>query len=225
MDEINSPKWKIKTFKRYGIISPRTTPTGKPSFTAGKTGWMGTHEHWLPSLIATASKYDAAACRFLQGHILDHIIGGRITPKSIHFAPRTAARNRCGFPTAIRRCNRCRSAIQEIGPLIRRVFLPEKASSGPSPTSRQQEFRMLVHFAEQHNLPGAKEAGDNYRNNPEADYHKFVAEMTGLDRDMAKPSISPRSTAAAQPGSRRKPASRWSKRRRSWRNTTPGCRS
>ena len=26
MDEINSPKWKIATFERYGIISPRKTP-------------------------------------------------------------------------------------------------------------------------------------------------------------------------------------------------------
>ena len=26
MDEINSREWKIKTFERYGIISPRKTP-------------------------------------------------------------------------------------------------------------------------------------------------------------------------------------------------------
>ena len=26
MDEINSPKWKVATFERYGIISPRKTP-------------------------------------------------------------------------------------------------------------------------------------------------------------------------------------------------------
>ena len=34
-------EWKIKTFDRYGIVSPRNTPKGKPSFAAGKSGWMG----------------------------------------------------------------------------------------------------------------------------------------------------------------------------------------
>ena len=29
MDEINSPKWKVATFERYGIISPRKTPKGR----------------------------------------------------------------------------------------------------------------------------------------------------------------------------------------------------
>jgi hypothetical protein len=35
-------------------------------------------EHWLPRLISTASKYDSAACKFLEGHILEHIVNGRI---------------------------------------------------------------------------------------------------------------------------------------------------
>ena len=38
----------------------------------------------------------------------------------------------------------------------------------------------------QHGLPGAKEAAEAYRTNPNADFHTVVAEMTGLDRDMAK---------------------------------------
>jgi len=50
MDEINSPKWKVATFEHYNIISPHKTPKGAPSFTAGNSGWMGGHEHWLPNL-------------------------------------------------------------------------------------------------------------------------------------------------------------------------------
>ena len=78
MDEINGRKWKAKTFERYGIISPRKTPKGKPSFSAGNSGWMGGHEHWLPRLIALANKYHDRAATFIQGHILDHIVNGRI---------------------------------------------------------------------------------------------------------------------------------------------------
>ena len=39
---------------------------------------MVNHEHWLPQLIVTASKYDAAGHKFLEGHILEHIVNGRI---------------------------------------------------------------------------------------------------------------------------------------------------
>ena len=43
-----------------------------------------------------------------------------------------------------------------------------------------------MHYAVQHELRGAQEAADAYRNNPDADFHNVVAEMTGLDRDAAK---------------------------------------
>jgi DNA polymerase I-like protein with 3'-5' exonuclease and polymerase domains len=35
-------------------------------------------------------------------------------------------------------------------------------------------------------LRGAREAAEIYRNNPDADFHALVADMTGLDRDTAK---------------------------------------
>ena len=74
----------------------------------------------------------------------------------------------------------------ELGPLIRRVFLPEKSEFWCEADASQQEFRLLVHHALPRNLPGAREAAELYRNNPNADFHALVAEMTGLDRDMAK---------------------------------------
>ena len=96
--------------------------------------------------------------------------------------PTTAARDRRASPTPIRRCNKCRRAIPELGPLIRSVFLPEEGEFWAKPDVAQQEFRLLVHYAVQHELRGAQEAADAYRNNPDADFHNVVAEMTGLDR-------------------------------------------
>jgi hypothetical protein len=77
MDEIGGPKWKAQTFDKHGIAYPRTAK-GNPSFRGGNTGWMVTDPHWLPQLIAKATKYNTAASRFLEGHILDHIINGRV---------------------------------------------------------------------------------------------------------------------------------------------------
>ena len=77
MHEIASPIWKARTFDAHGIDYPRTEK-GNPSFKAGKLGWMAKHPHWLPHLIATANKYEHAGSTFLEGHILSHLIGGRI---------------------------------------------------------------------------------------------------------------------------------------------------
>src|SRR4029077_17820334 len=68
MAEINSSKWKAKAFDANQIDYPRT-PKGNPSFAAGKSGWMAKHKHWLPQLIAIASKYDAAGAKFIEAHI------------------------------------------------------------------------------------------------------------------------------------------------------------
>ena len=78
------------------------------------------------------------------------------------------------------------SRDKELGPLIRSVFLPEEGEVWCKPDISQQEFRFVVHHAVLRNLPGAKEAAEHYRSNPDADFHAIVAEMTGLDRDLAK---------------------------------------
>ena len=78
------------------------------------------------------------------------------------------------------------SRDKELGPLIRGVFLPEEGEPWAKPDISQQEFRFVVHYAVQHYLPGAQEAAELYRNDPDADFHTLVAEMTGLDRSMAK---------------------------------------
>ena len=74
----------------------------------------------------------------------------------------------------------------ELGPLIRSVFLPEEGEFWAKPDISQQEFRLVVHYAVQHDLPGAREAAEVYRNNPDADFHTMVAEMTGLTATCAK---------------------------------------
>ena len=63
MDEIASPIWKARTFDAHDVNYPRTEK-GNPSFKAGKLGWMATHPHWLPRLIATANKSNTPEVRF-----------------------------------------------------------------------------------------------------------------------------------------------------------------
>ncbi len=186
MDEIGSSKWKARTFDTHSVNYPRTKK-GNPSFKAGKTGWMSGHAHWLPQLITQANKYDAAGSKFLEGHILAHIVNGRIHAE-IH-----PHRGDDGNGTRSLRFSYSDPPLQqmpvrnkEIGPLIRGVFLPELGEVWAKPDISQQEFRFIVHFAALHNLTGAQAAVDQYLRNPDADFHALVATITGLDREDAK---------------------------------------
>ena len=164
----------------------RLQEKGNPSFKAGKLGWMATHPHWLPQLIATASKYDHAGSTFLEGHILEHLIGDRVYAEINPFRSENGGTKSFRFSTLNPPLQQMPSRDKELGPLIRNVFLPEEGEVWCKPDISQQEFRFVVHHAVLRNLPGAKEAAEHYRSNPNADYHAIVAEMTGLDRDLAK---------------------------------------
>ena len=147
---------------------------------------MGGHEHWLPRLIALASKYHDTACKFFQGHILDHIIGGRIYAEFHQFKTEDGGTKSLRFSVSQPPLQQMPIRDEETGPPIRRVFEADEGCYWAKCDVSQQEFRILVDKAERHNLPGAKEAGDEYRNNPDADYHKYVAEIAELDRKPAK---------------------------------------
>jgi Mesyanzhinovviridae DNA polymerase len=186
MDEINGRKWKVATFDHYGIVSPNKTAKGAPSFKAGKMGWMTKHPHWLPRLIATASKYDAAGNKFLEGHILNHIVNGRIYAEIHPFRADDGGAKSLRFSYSDPPLQQMPSRDEELAPIIRGVFLPEDDEVWAKPDVSQQEFRFVVHRAVQHGLPGAHEAAEAYRNDPDADFHQIAAEITELFRSDAK---------------------------------------
>ena len=146
---------------------------------------MITHEHWLPRLIATVNKYNHAGEVFLQGHILDHVVNGRIHANSIPSRQRKRHEivSVFGLQSAAAADAEERSRNRAADP---RLFLAEEDEVAVSVDISQQEFRFVTHYGVVHELPGAEEAAEEYRNNPDADYHELVADITGLGRKPAK---------------------------------------
>ena len=161
MHEIASPIWKARTFDAHHVNYPRTEK-GNPSFKAGKLGWMAVHPHWLPRLIATANKYDAAGSKFLEGHILDHLIGDRVYGEINPHRSEEGGTRSFRFSYSNPPLQQMPSRDKELGPLIRSVFLPEEGEIWCTVDCSQQEFRFVVHHAIIRNLPGAKEAVERY---------------------------------------------------------------
>ena len=125
MHEIASTIWMERTFDAHGINYPRTEK-GNPSFKAGKLGWMAGHPHWLPRLIATASKYEHAGSTFLEGHILSHLIGDRIYGEINPHRSEEGGTRSFRFSYSNPPLQQMPSRDPELGPLIRSVFLPEE---------------------------------------------------------------------------------------------------
>ena len=67
--------------------------------------------------------------------------------------------------------------------LCRELFIPEENCWLLKIDYSQIEYRLLVHYARG---PGAEAARQRFRDDPETDYHKFVMELTKLERKPAK---------------------------------------
>jgi DNA polymerase I-like protein with 3'-5' exonuclease and polymerase domains len=74
----------------------------------------------------------------------------------------------------------------EIGPLWRSIYVPEFREVWGCCDFSQQEPRLTVHYAELSKLPMAKEAADQYRNDPSTDHHQMMSDLTGIERGTAK---------------------------------------
>jgi DNA polymerase I-like protein with 3'-5' exonuclease and polymerase domains len=185
MAEIGRNKWLAETFDNHGIRYPHTKK-GNPSFTAGNTGWMPHHPHWLPQLIVKADKYNNAAVNFLQGYVLNHVVKGRIHSEIHPHRSDEGGTRSLRFSYSDPPLQLMPSRDEELTPLIRGVFLPEEGEVWAKPDISQQEFRFIVHYAARNKLRRAQEAVERYRNDPDTDFHNFVEEMTGLERSAAK---------------------------------------
>ncbi len=72
---------------------------------------------------------------------------------------------------------------EKFGEEIRSILIPEEGCWLAAPDFKQIEYRVLSHFAVG---PGSVTLRKTYNEDPKTDYHKFVQELTGLDRKHAK---------------------------------------
>src|SRR6516165_5657065 len=185
MEEIGKTKWLAATFDAHGIKYPRTEK-GNPSFTAGSTGWMHKHAHWLPPLIVKADKYNNAAVNFLETFILGHVVKGRVHAEIHPHRSDEGGTRSLRFSYSNPPLQVMPSRDEELAPLIRGCFLPEEGEFWAKPDVSQQEFRFLVHYAVRHKLTKANEVAELYRNDPNTDFHQLATTWTGLERTSAK---------------------------------------
>lgn len=183
IDNVRSWRWMEEVFTAEGIKFPRTEKTEQGSFQAK---WMRKHEHWLPSLAARAEQLTEAAEKFVRGYIIDYAHRGRLHAQVNQFRNEDGGTRSHRFSYADPPLQQMPSRDEDIAPRIRDCFEPEEGETWLSADVKQQEYKLIVHFAALVCLPRAAEAVDRYVNDPNTDFHSMVAEMTGLPRRSAK---------------------------------------
>jgi DNA polymerase I-like protein with 3'-5' exonuclease and polymerase domains len=183
VDDIRRTEWLERTFDALRIKYPRAKKTDRGSFEAK---WMKTSDHWLPPAIVRAKSYREAADKFIQGYVVDFAHLGRLHASINQFKSEDGGTRTYRFSYADPPLQQMPHRNEELATLIRGLFLPEEGEVWESCDYSQQEYRLIVHFAERNKLRKAAEAANRYRRDPKTDFHSMVAEMTGLARKPAK---------------------------------------
>ena len=170
-----------KIFDENSLWYPKTEK-GMASF---QRDWLEGRQHKLPQLIVRARKLNKARTTFIDKMIKEHCFNGKI------HAEAHAMRNDRGgtvsgrFSYSNPNLQQVPARDPEIGSLIRSLFIPEEGCQWGVFDYSQQEPRLTVHYANQMNLSGAKDAVAEYMEK-NADFHQIVADMANIPRKQAK---------------------------------------
>jgi len=172
-----------EVFEKVGITDWPTTETGKPSFTSK---WLESHPHPLARQVKQARKI-AKGLQFLDNMIEFASYGnGRIHAT-------TNQLRSDDYGTVSGRLSMSQPSLHQIpgrdpdiGPALRGLFLPEENEQWISADYSSQEPRILLHYVKKRELANNHPLVEEYSTNPDADFHKLVADMMGVKRFTAK---------------------------------------
>lgn len=170
-------------FDKEGLDYPRTV-AGNPSFTRT---WLEQHESALAQAIVRVRTYEKAANPFVESYVMQGHHKGRL---HCQFNPLRSD----NYGTVSGRFSSSNPNLQNIpsrdkvlGPLLRRIFIPEDGCRWARADYSQIEYRMLVHFASVMEVEGAETMRQRYIESPDTDFHQLtvdlIREFTGIEMD------------------------------------------
>jgi len=151
-----------------------TTKKGAPSLAKESLEKM---KHPAAAVILKVRKYMKTRDTFIKGHILGHEYQGKVFPTINQTKGDEGG-------TGTGRLSYVEPALQqipardkEIAALVRPIFIPDEGQAWAYGDLDQHEYRVFAHYV---NNPKIIE---EYRSNPNLDFHTKVADLTGLPRN------------------------------------------
>jgi len=180
IDDIWNPTQIAEMCDKSGIEYPLTPKDKKPSFTAP---WLERHDDPRLRSLVEARKLHKTRTTFIQGAVLSNAVNGRVHTQFHQLKTDKNGTVSGRFSSSNPNLQNIPSRDEEIGPLMRSMFIPDEGEVWYSDDWSQIEFRELVHYGEG---ASARETQAAYRNDPKTDFHDYVASITGIDRKPAK---------------------------------------
>jgi len=171
-----------KAFDSAKLDYSYTEKTGKPSFT--KT-FLSTHSHELPRMIVEAREYNKARTTFIDT-ILRHQHDGRIHAEAHSLRSDVGGTVTGRFSYSNPNLQQIPARHEQIGPMIRSLFLPEEDHIWGAFDYSSQEPRLVVHYSKLLDFRGAKNFADTYNQDANTDFHQMAADIVGVPRKQAK---------------------------------------
>lgn len=157
-----------------GLEVPRTAKTNEYSITKPL---LERNVHIpLCKLIMDGRKLNTIINTFIDGHIKTHSINGRVHCE-FHQLKKDEGGTIARFSSSSPNLQNIPKRDEELGPLMRGLFLPDEDEQWERNDLSQIEYRFLVHYARG---PGSDEARARYRADPNLSFHKFAGELFGL---------------------------------------------
>lgn len=169
-----SPEWRDGRWWACDGTPLESTGTGNPSIGADALRSMS---HPAAALILELRSLIKTRDTFLVGHVLESAINGRVYP--------TINQNKGeDGGTGTGRLSYSKPALQQIpdrnkrvAEIVKTVFLPEEGHEWVDMDMASFEVRIFAH------LVGTSDICRKYEDDPETDFHQFVADLTGLVRN------------------------------------------
>lgn len=171
-----------KAFDALDLFYPRTEKTQAPSFTRN---FLSNNAHPMAKQIVRARELNKARTTFIDS-IAGHAVNGRIHAEMHQLRSDDGGTVTGRFSYSSPNLQQIPARNEEIGPLIRGLFLPEEGEQWGSFDYSSQEPRIVVHYANLLKLRGADQFVSAYAEDPNTDFHQLAADIVGVPRKQAK---------------------------------------
>lgn len=168
---------------KLGLKYPRTPKTKAPSFTAD---WLEVQDHPYFISVLRARQLDRSGSVFIQSKILDLEVNGRIHPQFWQVKTERYGTASGRFSSSNPNAQQFPKRNEELARIVRSILVAEPGKIWGRADYNQQEFRLTVHYAALLKLQGAMKAVKQYQDNPDTDFHQFVADIAHMVRKLAK---------------------------------------
>jgi DNA polymerase I-like protein with 3'-5' exonuclease and polymerase domains len=178
--------WATATIAAYCDrkgIKYEKTEKGNPSF---PSSWLENHDDDVLVRIADCRRFDKNAGTFIKSAVLDHAIEGRIHCQFNQLRGDKYGTVSGRFSSSNPNLQNIPSRDEILGPMIRGMFIPDPGEIWFSDDWSQIEYRLLVHYGVLDGHPSAVKAQNQYLEDPNMSFHKWVQELTGVEYGQAK---------------------------------------